>query len=48
MPKPTDQVTDEDYNKAIEADKTVDMIRDTPLEIPYGYKFTKINLEDRN
>jgi len=44
VPKKTDVVTDADYDKPIEAEQTVDMVRDTPFEIPYGFKFTRVNL----
>ena len=38
----------QDYNKAIDKPKTVADIRDEPLDIPPGFYWANINIEDDN
>lgn len=46
MPKSTDEVDDDAYDNAIDVEKTVDEIRAEPLEIPPGFTWSNINIED--
>ena len=46
VPKSTDQVNDEDFNKPIDEVKTVSDIRQEPLEIPAGFHWSNINIEN--
>ena len=45
MPHTSDNVSLDDYNKAIE-EKKVDDIRSEPLDIPAGYHWANVNIED--
>ena len=46
MPKTSDNATENDFNKAIDVDKKVDEIRAEPLDIPAGYHWANVNIED--
>ena len=46
MPKSTDQIGDSDYDKEIDVPKTVADIRQEPLEIPAGFTWSNVNVED--
>lgn len=46
MPKTSDNVTEDDFNKPIDKIKTVDEIRAEPLDIPAGYHWANVNIED--
>jgi glycylpeptide N-tetradecanoyltransferase len=46
VPKSTDEPTDADFDKAIDVEKKVEDIRDTPLDIPAGFFWSNINIED--
>jgi glycylpeptide N-tetradecanoyltransferase len=48
VPKATDVVTSDDYNKQIDEVKTVDEISDQPLDIPAGFQWCNVNIEDDN
>jgi glycylpeptide N-tetradecanoyltransferase len=42
----SDLVSDADYDKAIDRDKTDDEIQSTPYEIPAGFFWSNINIEN--
>lgn len=46
MPKSSDTVTTDDFDKAIDVVKKVDEIRNDPLDIPPGFHWANINIED--
>jgi glycylpeptide N-tetradecanoyltransferase len=46
VPKSSDETTDADFDKAIDVVKKVDDIRAEPLEIPAGYHWSNVNIED--
>ena len=48
VPKATDNVSKEDYNKQIDEVKTVDDISEEPLQIPAGFSWCNVNIEDDN
>ena len=48
VPHSTDEPTEDDFDKAIDVDKTVDDIRAEPLDIPAGFFWSNVNMEDDN
>jgi glycylpeptide N-tetradecanoyltransferase len=46
VPKSTDQVTDDDFNKEIDQPKTVEEIRKEPLDIPAGFHWAIVDMEN--
>ena len=46
VPKNSDLVTEADYDKPIDVLKTVGEIRDEPLDIPAGFTWCEVNIED--
>ena len=46
MPKTSDNVSLDDYNKPIDEIKKVSDIREEPLDIPAGYHWANVNIED--
>jgi hypothetical protein len=46
VPKSSDNVTDLDFNKPIDEIKKVGDIRAEPLDIPEGFHWSNINIED--
>ncbi len=44
MPHSSDQVKDEDYDKAIDGEKTLDDIRPTPLDIAPGFHWANVDM----
>jgi glycylpeptide N-tetradecanoyltransferase len=46
VPKSTDVVQLEDYDKPIDVIKTVDDIPEEPLQIPPGFQWCNVNIED--
>ena len=46
VPKTSDNITEDDFNKAIDEVKTKDQIRAEPLDIPTGYHWANVNIED--
>ena len=46
MPKSSDLVTDDDYDKPIDKEKSVDEIRQEPLDIPAGFYWSNVNIEN--
>lgn len=46
VPKTSDNVGVDDFNKPIDEIKTVDDIRAEPLDIPAGYHWANVNIED--
>ena len=47
MPKISDTVTDESFNAPIDVPKTPEDIRDEPLDIPAGFYWSNVNIEDK-
>ena len=41
-------MTESDFDKAIDVVKTVDEIRAEPLDIPEGFHWSVVNMEDKN
>ena len=48
VPKETDSVESGDFDKPIDVIKTVDEIRAEPLDIPAGFHWSNVNVEDDN
>ena len=48
VPKVTDQVTADDLDKPIDVIKTVDEIPEEALQIPAGFQWCDVNIEDDN
>lgn len=48
MPKATDVVNVDDLDKPIDVLKTVDEISEEPLQIPAGFEWCNVNIEDDN
>ena len=46
VPKHNEEVKEEDYNKPIDVKKKVDDIRAEPLDIPEGFTWAVVNIED--
>lgn len=46
VPKTSDNITEDDFNKAIDTKKKVSDIRAEPLDIPAGYRWANVNIED--
>lgn len=46
VPKTTDVVNSADYDRAIDVEKKVSDIREEPLEIPAGFTWANVNIED--
>lgn len=46
VPKSTDEPTQDDFDRPIDTDKQVDDIRAEPLEIPPGFSWSNVNIED--
>lgn len=42
----SDLVSDADYDKAIDRPKTVDEIQSTPYDIPAGFYWANVNIEN--
>jgi len=47
VPKISDTVTDESFNAPIDVPKTPEDIRDEPLDIPAGFYWSNVNIEDK-
>ena len=47
VPKSTDRVDDLDFNKSIDAEKTVDDIREEPLDIPPGFVWSNVDITNK-
>lgn len=48
VPKATDVVAVEDFDKPIDVEKTVEEIQEEPLQIPPGFQWCNVNIEDDN
>lgn len=48
VPKATDVVTKADLDKPIDVEKTVDEISEEALQIPPGFQWCNVNIEDDN
>ena len=48
VPKSTDVVNADDFDKPIDVPKTVDQIPEEPLSIPAGFQWCNVNIEDDN
>ena len=46
VPKATDVVNSDDLDKPIDVVKTVEEIAEEPLQIPAGFKWCDVNIED--
>lgn len=46
MPKSSDIVNEGDFDRAIDVVKTVEDIREEPLDIPAGFTWANVNIED--
>ena len=46
VPKVTDEPKEDDFDKSIDVDKKVDEIRADPLDIPPGFTWCNVNIED--
>jgi len=46
VPKAHEKVTESDLDKPIDVEKTVDQIREEPLDIPPGFYWSNINIEN--
>lgn len=46
VPKSSDNVTNDDFDKSIDVDKKVDDIDAEPLDIPSGFYWANVNIED--
>ena len=44
VPKTSDNVSEDDFNKAIDVPKTVAEIREEPLDIPAGYHWADVDI----
>ena len=46
MPKSSDLVSGKDFDKAIDVHKEVSDIREEPLDLPTGFQWSNVNMED--
>jgi glycylpeptide N-tetradecanoyltransferase len=46
VPKSTDEVQPDDFNKMIDAEKKVGDVREEPLDIPPGFYWSNVNIEN--